>query len=145
MRLINALFTAVFVSVFRTVFRLGRRLVNYVVRNPNARKVAGWGCLTLLALWLGGALLSALVSVLEQLGAGEGALALVGTAVIIGVIVYLFATRPTWRARVKLFWTRTKNRVLGESEEPWEGGTIATETADDDLLDRIVIMEDKEG
>lgn len=78
--------------------------INYIIRNPYARKVVGLGCLALLVLWLGSALLSAVLGAIALAVAGfsawmttipDSAIVLlgIGLAVVAGAIAFVIISR----------------------------------------------------
>jgi len=125
-------------------------LGNYVVRNPQARKAAGQGCLALILLWVGVTLLSAIAGAVGATVAAIDAwvttttdsvivLMGVGLALMVGAITYALAARPVRRKRLSRPWRTLKSRLgradAGALEGIEAGRTPALPAADG--LDKI--------
>jgi hypothetical protein len=129
-------------------------LVNYLVRNPHARRAAGQGCLALLLVWMGITLLSAISSVIGAAASKvnvwvantpRGVIVLMGLGlvVLVGAIGYALIARPTWRERLSRLLHALKTRWSGTDMVTSEGvdamATPALPSTDD--LARIRLLD----
>ena len=134
--------------------------LNFIIRNPYARRVVGWGCLALVLLWVGSALLSALLGAIVAAAAGFSAwmstvpdtvilAAGIGFALVAGAIILAVFTLPGWRERLP-GTVRTMKAGMGRadgvaSDSLGPGTTPILQSADDLDGTRIRILDPTES